>query len=449
MFESLTDKLQGVFKKLRGKGGLTETDVNEALREVRLVLLEADVNFKVVKDFVATIKERALGQDVLKGLNPAQQVIKIVNEEMVNLLGGEQAKLKIAERPPTVIMVAGLHGAGKTTQVAKLANMFKKQGRKPLLVAADVYRPAAILQLKTLGEQVGVDVFDIGDRQDAVAVAKAALGHARSNGNDPILIDVAGRLHIDEEMMSELKRLRAEIDVTEVLLVVDAMTGQDAVNVAQQFNEALEIDGVLMTKLDGDARGGAALSIKAVTGKPIKFVGTSEKMDGIEPFHPDRMASRILGMGDVLSLIEKAQESFDEEQAVALEKKLRENTFDLNDYLQQLQQMRKMGPLDKLMEMIPGMGNMSAQLKGAKVDEKEFNRVEAILRSMTMEERGDPTILNASRRRRIANGSGTSVQDVNRLMNQFVEMRKMIRAMTGGDESGKRRKRMPNFPFMS
>lgn len=449
MFESLTDKLQGVFKKLRGKGGLTETDVNEALREVRLVLLEADVNFKVVKDFVATIKERALGQDVLKGLNPAQQVIKIVNEEMINLLGGEQAKLKIADRPPTVIMVAGLHGAGKTTQVAKLANMFRKQGRKPLLVAGDVYRPAAILQLKTLGEQVGVDVFDIGDRQDAVAVAKAALGHARSNGNDPILIDVAGRLHIDEEMMSELKRLRAEIDVTEVLLVVDAMTGQDAVNVAQQFNEALEIDGVLMTKLDGDARGGAALSIKAVTGKPIKFVGTSEKMDGIEPFHPDRMASRILGMGDVLSLIEKAQESFDEEQAVALEKKLRENTFDLNDYLQQLQQMRKMGPLDKLMEMIPGMGNMSAQLKGAKVDEKEFNRVEAILRSMTMEERGDPTILNASRRRRIANGSGTSVQDVNRLMNQFVEMRKMIRAMTGGDESGKRRRKMPNFPFMS
>lgn len=449
MFESLTDKLQGVFKKLRGKGGLTETDVNEALREVRLVLLEADVNFKVVKDFVATIKERALGQDVLKGLNPAQQVIKIVNEEMVNLLGGENVKLKIADRPPTVMMVAGLHGAGKTTQVAKLANMFKKQGRKPLLVAGDVYRPAAILQLKTLGEQVGVDVFDIGDRQDAVAVAKAALNHARSNGNDPVLIDVAGRLHIDEEMMSELKRLRAEIDVTEVLLVVDAMTGQDAVNVAQQFNEALEIDGVLMTKLDGDARGGAALSIKAVTGKPIKFVGTSEKMDGLEPFHPDRMASRILGMGDVLSLIEKAQETFDEEQAVELEKKLRENRFDLNDYLAQLQQMRKMGPLDKLMEMIPGMGNMSAQLKGAKVDEKEFNRVEAILRSMTMEERGDPTILNASRRRRIANGSGTSVQEVNRLMNQFGEMRKMIRQMTGGDESGKRRKRMPNFPFMS
>jgi len=431
MFESLSEKLQGVFKRLRGLGGLTEDDVNEALREVRLVLLEADVNFKVVKDFVAAVRERAVGQDVLKGLNPAQQVIKIVNEETVRLLGGEQAKLNTAERPPTVIMLAGLHGSGKTTQAAKLANMFKKQGRKPLLVAGDVYRPAAILQLKTLGEQVGVDVFDIGDRQDAVAVAKAALAYARSNGSDPVLIDVAGRLHIDEHMMSELKRLREQVDVTEVLLVVDAMTGQDAVNVAREFNAALEIDGIVMTKLDGDARGGAALSIKAVTGKPIKFVGTSEKMDGIEPFHPDRMASRILGMGDVLSLIEKAQESFDEEQALKLEKKLRENRFDLNDYLTQLQQMRKMGPLDKLMEMIPGLGNMPQQLKGAKIDEKEFGRVEAILRSMTIEERTDPTILNAGRRRRIANGSGTSVQEVNRLMNQFGEMRKMIRAMTG------------------
>lgn len=444
MFESLSEKLQTVFKKLRGKGGLTESDVNEALREVRLVLLEADVNYKVVKDFVAAIKERAIGQDVLKGLNPAQQVIKIVNEEMIRLLGGEQAKLKIADKPPTVIMVAGLHGAGKTTQVAKLANMFKGQGRKPLLVAGDVYRPAAILQLKTLGSQIGVDVFDIGDRQDAVAVAKAALNYARSNGNDPILIDVAGRLHIDEEMMSELRRLRAEINVTEVLLVVDAMTGQDAVNVASQFNEALELDGILMTKMDGDARGGAALSIRAVTGKPIKFIGTSEKMDGIEPFHPDRMASRILGMGDVLSLIEKAQEAFDESEAIELEKKLRENRFDLNDYLTQLQQMRKMGPLDKLLEMIPGM---SSQLKDAKIDEKEFNRVEAILRSMTNDERSDPSMLNASRRKRIAFGSGTSVPDVNRLMKQFDEMRKMIRAMTGAADSGKRRKRMPNMPF--
>ncbi len=449
MFESLSEKLQGVFKKLRGKGGLTESDVNEALREVRLVLLEADVNFKVVKDFVAAVKEQAIGQAVLQGLNPAQHVIKIVNEELINLLGGEQVKLKVSERPPTVIMVAGLHGAGKTTQVAKLANMFKKQGKKPLLVAGDVYRPAAILQLRTLSEQIGVDAFDIGDKQDAVAVAKSALNYAKTNGNDPVLIDVAGRLHIDEEMMSELKRIREQIDVTEVLLVVDAMTGQDAVNVARQFNEALEIDGILMTKMDGDARGGAALSVKAVTGKPIKFIGTSEKMDGIEPFHPDRMASRILGMGDVLSLIEKAQESFDEQQALTLEKKLRENRFDLNDYLAQLQQMRKMGPLDKLMEMIPGFGNMSQQLKGAKIDEKEFGHVEAILRSMTYEERSDPTILNASRRRRIAAGSGTSVQEVNRLMNQFGEMRKMIRTMTGAEESGKRHKRMPNFPFMN
>ena len=446
MFESLSEKLQNVFAKLRSRGGLTEQEVNDALREVRLVLLEADVNFRVVKDFVGRVKERAIGEDILKGLNPAQQVIKIVNEELVTLLGGEQAKLNIASHPPTVIMVSGLHGAGKTTNVAKLALMFKKQGKKPLLVAGDVYRPAAIKQLQTLGEQVGVDVFDIGDKQDAVAVAKAAMNSARSSGNDPVLIDVAGRLHIDDEMMDELKRLREAIDVTEVLLVVDAMTGQDAVNVAQQFNEALSLDGVVMTKMDGDARGGAALSIKAVTGKPIKFIGTSEKMDGIEPFYPDRMASRILGMGDVLSLIEKAQETFDEEQAMAMERKFRENKFDLNDYLSQLRQMRKMGPLDQIIGMIPGLGNMN-KLKDAKIDEKEFGRVEAILCSMTNRERRDPTILNGSRRRRIADGSGTSVQEVNRLINQFNEMKKMIRAMTGLEESGKRRKRMPNFPF--
>lgn len=446
LFESLSEKLQNVFAKLRSRGGLTEQEVNDALREVRLVLLEADVNFRVVKDFVGRIKERAVGEDILKGLNPAQQVIKIVNEELIALLGGEQAKLNIAGHPPTVIMVSGLHGAGKTTNVAKLALMFKKQGKKPLLVAGDVYRPAAIKQLQTLGEQVGVDVFDIGDKQDAVAVAKAAMNSARSNGNDPILIDVAGRLHIDDEMMDELKRLREAIDVTEVLLVVDAMTGQDAVNVAQQFNEVLSLDGVIMTKMDGDARGGAALSIKAVTGKPIKFIGTSEKMDGIEPFYPDRMASRILGMGDVLSLIEKAQETFDEEQAVAMERKFRENKFDLNDYLDQLRQMRKMGPLDQIIGMIPGLGNMG-KLKDAKIDEKEFGRVEAILCSMTNKERHDPTILNGSRRRRIADGSGTSVQAVNRLINQFNEMKKMIRAMTGAEDSGKRRKRMPNFPF--
>lgn len=447
MFESLSEKLQNVFRKLRNSGRLTENEVNEALREVRLVLLEADVNFRVVKDFIARVKERAVGEDILKGLNPVQQVIKVVNDQLIDLLGGEQAKLKIPEKPPTVIMVAGLQGSGKTTCVGKFAHMFKKQGKKPLLVAGDVYRPAAIKQLRTLGEQVGAEVFDIGDKQDAVAVARAAMNAARSNGNDPVIIDVAGRLHIDEEMMDELKRLRQSIEVTEVLLVVDAMTGQDAVNVAQQFNEALEIDGIVMTKMDGDARGGAALSIKTVTGKPIKFVGTSEKTDGLEPFHPDRMASRILGMGDVLSLIEKAQQSIDEEHAQELEKKLRENRFDLNDYLDQLQQMRKMGPLDQILGMIPGLGNIK-QLKDAKIDDREFARVEAILRSMTKEERTDPTILNGSRRRRIANGSGTSVQDVNRLMNQFNEMKKMIRAISGAEESGKRKHKMPNFPFM-
>ncbi len=446
MFESLSEKLQTVFKKLRSKGGLTENDVNEALREVRLVLLEADVNYKVVKDFVAAVKERAIGQDVLKGLNPAQQVIKIVNEQLIELLGGEHVKIKTAETPPTVVMVAGLQGSGKTTYVAKLANSLKKQGRKPLLVAGDVYRPAAIKQLRTLGEQVGVEVFDIGDKQDAVAVAKAAMSSAHKSGKDYVLIDVAGRLHIDEEMMDELKRLRQAIDITEVLLVVDAMTGQDAVNVAKQFNEALEIDGIVLTKMDGDARGGAALSMKSVTGKPIKYVGTSEKMDGIEPFHPERMASRILGMGDVLSLIEKAQESIDEDYAAQMERKLREDRFDLNDYLDQLQQMRKMGPLDQLLGMIPGLGDMK-QFKDAKIDDNQFNRVEAILRSMTLKERGDPSILNGSRRRRIAGGSGTSVQDVNRLVKQFDQMKKMIRSMAGAQEGGRRRVSMPDFPF--
>ncbi|OFX14268.1 MAG: signal recognition particle protein [Armatimonadetes bacterium RBG_16_58_9] len=448
MFESLSEKLQNVFKRLRSKGALTEAEVDEALREVRLVLLEADVNYKVVKEFISSIRERATGQDVLKGLNPAQQVIKIVNEQLVELLGGEHVKMKTADKPPTVVMVAGLHGAGKTTYVAKLANSLKKQGRTPLLVAGDVYRPAAIKQLRILGEQVGVDVFDIGDKQDAVAVGKAATSQAHRNGNDYVLIDVAGRLHIDEEMMSELKRLREAVEVTEVLLVVDAMTGQDAVNVAKQFNEALEIDGVVMTKMDGDARGGAALSVKSVTGKPIKYIGTSEKMDGIEPFHPDRMASRILGMGDVLSLIEKAEQSVDEDYARQMERKLREDRFDLNDYLDQLQQMRKMGPLDQILGMIPGLGNMK-QFKDAKIDDKQFNSVEAVLRSMTVEERSDPSILNGSRRRRIADGSGTSVQEVNALVKQFDQMRKMIRAMSGGQESGMRRRRMADFPFMS
>jgi len=444
VFESLTEKLQNVFKKLRSSGGLSEAEVGEALREIRLVLLEADVNFRVVKDFVARVKERAVGQDVLKGLNPAQQVVKIVHEELVGLLGGEQAKLGIAQRPPTVIMVAGLQGSGKTTTVAKFASMLKKQGKRPLLVAGDVYRPAAIKQLQTLGEQVGVDVFDIGDGQDAVAVAKGAMARAAAHGYDPVIIDVAGRLHIDEEMMSELTRLRASIDVTEVLLVVDAMTGQDAVNVAQQFNEALNIDGVVLTKLDGDARGGAALSVRAVTGKPIKFVGTSEKMDGIEPFFPDRMASRILGMGDVLSLIEKAQDAIDQDQAAEMDRKLRENRFDLNDFLSQLQSMRKMGPLEQILGMIPGIG-AAKELKDAKIDESQLKRVEAILQSMTNDERADPSLLNGSRRRRIAAGSGTTVHDVNQVMGQFNEMRKMIRMITGSEKAGKKRMRLPGM----
>lgn len=448
MFESLSEKLQNAFKRLTGKGALTEKDVEEALREVRLVLLEADVNFRVVKDFVARVKERAVGQEVLKSLSPGQHVIKIVHEELIALLGGEQAKLTIAPKPPTVIMMAGLHGAGKTTTAGKLAHNLKKQGKNPLLVAADVYRPAAIKQLQTLGEQLGVKVFSMGDRQDGVAVCKAAMAAANTGGHDYVILDVAGRLHIDDEMMDELKGIRASIPVTEVLLVVDAMSGQDAVNVAKAFNDAINIDGVIMTKLDSDARGGAALSIKSVTGKPIKFAGTSEKMDGLEPFHPDRMASRILGMGDVLSLIEKAQSAVTEEQAKALEKKLRENQFGFDDYLQQLQEMRKMGPLDQILSMIPGFGQMK-QLQGIKIDEQDLAHVEAIIRSMTKEERRDPTIINGSRRRRIADGSGTNIQDVNRLLKQFEEMRKMMRQLTAMEETGKRGKnKLPRMPFL-
>lgn len=445
MFESLTEKLQNAFKRLTGKGALTEKDVDEALREVRLVLLEADVNFRVVKDFVARVRERAVGQEVLKSLSPGQHVIKIVNEELVALLGGEQAKLSVASKPPTVIMLAGLHGAGKTTTAGKLAHNLKKQGKNPLLVAADVYRPAAIKQLQTLGEQLGVKVFAMGDKQDGVAVCKAAMSAANTGGHDYVILDVAGRLHIDGEMMDELKRIRAAIPVTEVLLVVDAMSGQDAVNVAKAFNEAISIDGVIMTKLDSDARGGAALSIKSVTGKPIKFAGTSEKMDGLEPFYPDRMASRILGMGDVLSLIEKAEAAVDEEQAKVLEKKFRENQFGFDDYLDQLQQMKKMGPLDQILAMIPGFGQMK-QMQGLKIDDSDFAQIEAIIRSMTKEERREPSIINGSRRRRIADGSGTSVQDVNRLLKQFDEMRKMMRRMTAMEETGKRPK-MPQMPF--
>lgn len=444
MFESLSEKLQNVFKRLRGKGVLSEQDVNEALREVRLVLLEADVNFRVVKDFVAKVRERAVGQEILQSLSPAQHVIKIVNEELIGLLGGSEAGLNMAQKPPTIIMLVGLQGAGKTTAAAKLANVLRKQGRKPLLVAADVYRPAAIKQLQVLGDQLQIPVFTLGDKADPVNIGKAAVSAAESGGQDVIILDTAGRLHIDEQMMDELSRLKAALSPNEVLLVVDAMTGQDAVNVAEQFNSALGADGFIVTKLDSDARGGAALSIKAVTGKPIKFAGVGEKLDALEPFHPERMASRILGMGDVLSLIEKAELAVDQEKAEELERKLRENKFDFEDYLEQIQQMRKMGPLDQILSMIPGFN--AKQMKGVEIDENQVGRVEAIIRSMTKEERHHPDIVNGSRRRRIALGSGTSVQEVNRLMNQFEQMRKMIREMAEMEQGGRRKPgRMPFF----
>jgi signal recognition particle subunit SRP54 len=442
VFDSLTDKLQSVFKRLRGRGALTERDVDEALREIRLVLLEADVNFRVVKDFVARLREKALGQEVLQSLSPAQQVVKIVNEQLVELLGGAAAKMSVSPRPPTVVMLVGLQGSGKTTSVGKLANMLRKQGRNPLLVAADVKRPAAVEQLQSLGAQLGIKVFSIPGGQNPVAVCRDAAKHAQSNGHDYVLLDTAGRLHIDEELMAELREIKSLVSPNEILLVVDAMTGQDAVNVAQQFNESLDIDGVLLTKLDGDARGGAALSVKAVTGKPIKFVGTSEKMDGLEPFHPDRMASRILGMGDVLSLIEKAEASVDEEKAKELERKLRQNDFNFEDYLDQMQQMKKMGPIDQLLGMIPGLGG---KLKDVQIDEGEMAKVEAIIRSMTAEERQTPAILNGSRKRRIAAGSGTQPQDVNRLLKQFEEAKKMIRRMSGMEQAGRGKGRFPGL----
>lgn len=443
MFDSLSEKLQDVFKKLRGKGSLNEQDVSEALREVRLVLLEADVNFRVVKDFIARVKERAIGQEILQSLTPAQHVIKIVNEELIALLGGSETALKLSQKPPTIIMLAGLQGAGKTTTAGKLANLMRKQGRKPLLVAGDVYRPAAIKQLQVLGEQLGLPVFALGDRQNPVEIAKAAVGFAAANGQDVIILDTAGRLHIDEQLMTELTQIKATVNPTEILLVVDAMTGQDAVNVAEQFNAALEVSGFIVTKLDSDARGGAALSIKAVTGKPIKFAGMGEKMDALEPFYPDRMASRILGMGDVLSLIEKAEAAVDEKQAQELERKFRENKFDFEDYLGQIQQMRKMGPLDQILGMIPGLN--AKKMQDVEIDEGQINRVEAIIRSMTKEERHHPEILNASRKRRIARGSGTNIQEVNRLVNQFDQMKKMMRDMADMEQGGRKRRR--SMPF--
>ena len=437
-FEGLTEKLNATFKRLRGKGRLTEADVKEAMREVRLALLEADVSYKVVKEFVSTVTERAVGTDVLDSLTPAQQVIKIVNEEMTNLMGGANARLAMANNGPTVVMMVGLQGAGKTTTTAKLAGLMRKQyTKRPLLAACDVYRPAAIEQLKVVGGQLDLPVFEQG-QGDPVKIAENAIRHAKEYGSDMVFLDTAGRLHVDENLMDELKRMKAAVRPNEILLVVDAMTGQDAVNAAAAFDEALGIDGVVLTKLDGDARGGAALSIRASTGKPIKFVGTGEKLDMIEPFHPDRMASRILGMGDMLSFIEKAEAAYDEKQAAKLEEKLRKNRFTLQDYYEQLQQLRGMGDLSQLAGMMPGQ--MGRQLQGAQIDEKQMAHVEAIILSMTPLERENPQILNASRKKRIAAGCGLQVVDVNRLLKQFEMMQQLVKQFSKG--------RMPNIPGM-
>jgi signal recognition particle subunit SRP54 len=444
VFESLSEKLQNALGKLKGKGKLSEKDVDTAMREVRLALLEADVNFKVVKDFIKTVKTRAVDSEVMESLTPGQQVIKIVNEELTILMGEKESKLNFASTPPTVILMCGLQGAGKTTTSGKLAYNLKKQNKRPLLVACDVYRPAAIKQLQVVGERVGVPVFAMGDKNDPVDIAKAAIEHGKKNNNDCIIIDTAGRLHIDENLMEELQNIHKVVNPQEVLLVVDSMTGQDAVNVAETFNEKLEITGVILTKLDGDARGGAALSIRAVTEKPIKFVGMGEKLDQLEPFHPDRMASRILGMGDILSLIEKAQSSIDEEKALELEKKIRSQQFTLDDFLDQLEQMKNLGPIDQLIGMIPGVN--SKALKDVDVNEKDIVKIQAIIQSMTLEERENPVIIDSSRRKRIAKGSGTYVQDVNKLLKQFKESKKMMKKL--GD-MGKTMKKKGKFgsPF--
>lgn len=447
IFEGLADKLQATFKKLRGRGKISEADVTEAMREVRMALLEADVHFKVVKELVARIKERAIGQEVLESLTPAQQVVKIVNDELTELMGGTQSRITISPKPPTIVMLVGLQGAGKTTTAGKLGQYLKKQGKNPLLVAADVYRPAAIKQLQVLGEQLAIPVFTLEEPRP-VEIARQAVEHARLYGRDVVIIDTAGRLHINEELMQELKNIKSTVKPHEILLVVDAMTGQDAVTVAESFNGDLGLDGIILTKLDGDARGGAALSVKAVTGCPIKFAGMGEKLDALEPFHPDRMASRILGMGDVLSLIEKAQATIDLEQAKEMERKLRKDDFTLEDFLDQLQQVKKLGPLDKIMEMIPGMSQLKKD-QDIQIDEKEIARVEAIIRSMTRAERRDPAMINGSRRKRIAAGSGTRVQDVNKLLKQFGEARKMMKRFKDMQKQGKNKLgSLFKLPFM-
>ena len=451
-FDSLTEKLQNVFKNLRSKGRLTEDDVKAALREVKMALLEADVNFNVVKNFLKSVQERAVGQDVMSGLNPGQMVIKIVNDELVNLMGSETTEIKFQPgSQKTVIMMMGLQGAGKTTTTAKLAGKFKLKGKKPLLVACDVYRPAAIKQLQINGEKQGVEVFSMGDNQKPANIAKAALEHAEKNGNNVIILDTAGRLHIDEEMMEELQEIKNTVEVHQSILVVDAMTGQDAVNVAENFNEKIGIDGVIVTKLDGDTRGGAALSIKAVTGCPILYVGMGEKLSDLEQFYPDRMASRILGMGDVLSLIEKAGEEIDEEQARKMTEKLKKSQFDFEDYLESMKQMRKMGGLGSIMNMLPGLGGMGGLGKGKMPDidaddaEQKMARVEAIIYSMTIKERQNPDIITLQRKRRIAAGAGVDISEVNKMMKQFEQMRKMMKSFPGmmGGKGKKGKFKMP------
>ncbi len=428
-FESLSNKLQQVFSNLKGKGKLTEKDVKAAMREVKLALLEADVNFKIVKDFINKVSEKAVGEDVLTGLNPAQQVIKFVNDGLVELMGSSQSKLTFSSKSPTIYMMVGLQGAGKTTTVGKLAGQLRKQGKKPLLAACDVYRPAAIKQLQVVGSTYNIPVFEMG-QGNPVEISKKAIEYANSNGYDIVIIDTAGRLHIDEELMDELVNIKNEVRPQEILLVIDAMTGQDAVNVAETFNDRLGVDGVIITKMDGDTRGGAALSVRAVTGKPIKYVGMGEKMEDLEPFYPDRMASRILGMGDVLSLIEKAQQAYDEDQAKELEKKMRTLDFNLEDFLNQLQQIKKMGPLKDLMKMLPGIGG-KVNIDDLNIDDNATKHIEAIIQSMTKKERQNPDILNGSRKRRIAKGSGTSIQEINKLLKQFEEMKKMMKMMNG------------------